>query len=224
MQPLAFDWLSQESRHLVLMIDMNPGKLCQHHVQYNRLATGEFLPWVLSEIPLLLRGKCLKVRFRLCFMRSYDGLICFWSTGIETRRPQTASTCAGAWFKGCCWKTVGTSTHVWCLMSAVRAWTTRLDLMEVPNRYSPSMTLPISRKEGTFLNVLFSGAEAVISLVADAYAFWLLYIHLRLSWVRRSSAEVWEKGWSKSIQSDGEQNRIWNKTKPSKPRSKHSKF
>lgn len=35
------------------------------------------------------------------------------------------------------------------------------------------------------------------------------YIHLRLSWVRRSSAEVWEKGWSKSIQSDGEQNRIW---------------
>ena len=131
---LAFDWLSQESRHLVLMIDMNPGKLCQHHVQYNRLATGEFLPWVLSEIPLLLRGKCLKVRFRLCFMRSYDGLIWFWSTGIETRRPQTASTCAGAWFKGCCWKTVGTSTHVWCLMSAVRAWTTRLDLMEVPQQ------------------------------------------------------------------------------------------
>ena len=131
-----------------------------------------------SEIPLLLRGKCLKVRFRLCFMRSYDGLIWFWSTGIETRRPQTASTCAGAWFKGCCWKTVGTSTQVlmfdvWCQQSerGLLGWT----WWRCRNRYSPSVTLPISRKEGTFLNVSFSGAEAVISLVADAYAFWLLW-------------------------------------------------
>lgn len=117
---------------------------------------------------------------------------------------------------------------VWCQQSerGLLGWT----WWRCCNRwYSPSVTLPISRKEGTFLKVLFSGAEAVISLVADAYAFWLLYIHLRLSWVRRSSAEVWEKGWSKSIQSDGEQNRIWkwptkrSQANHSKPRSKHSK-
>lgn len=192
-QPCASVWLTE------------PGG--QHHVQYNRLATGEFLNsshGCFQKFPFYFAANVWRSGQTLLlwsFRKVWGAMMVWYGSDLQElkgggHKPHQHVLVLDLKDAGERLLVQVLTLDVWCQHSerGLLRWT----WWRCRNRHSPSMTLPISRKEG--------GGVVFLELRLSFHFLW----HLQLSWVRPSSAEVWEKGqWSKRIQSDGEQNTIW---------------